>query len=84
MGSAGFPIIFAAVNWANVRLHRQTDSRRWISFLGAVVCVAALVVLLTQTARQQPENLLVVVIMVGLSFAIEFIFRFKTNRQINT
>ena len=50
MGSAGFLIIFAAVNWANVRLYRQTDSKRWISFLGAVVCVAALAVLLTQTA----------------------------------
>lgn len=83
MGSAGFLIIFAAVNWANVRLYRQTHSWRWISFLGAVVCVAALVVLLTQTARQQPQNLLVVVVMVGLSGMIEGLFRQFSDRQID-
>lgn len=83
MGSAGFLIIFAAVNWANVRLYRQTHSWRWISFLGAVACVAALVVLLTQTARQQPQNLLVVVVMVGLSGIIEWLFRRFSVRQID-
>ena len=31
MGSAGFLLIFAAVNAANIRLARQTGSRRWIS-----------------------------------------------------
>lgn len=82
MGSAGFLIIFGAVNWANVRLYRQTQSKRWISFLGAVVCVAALLVLLAQTAKQQPQNLLVVVIMVVLAIGIEFAFCIFSNRSI--
>ncbi len=83
MGSAGFLIIFAAVNWANVRLHRQTNSQQWLSFLGAVVCIAALVVLLAQTARQNPQNLLVIVVMVGLSLVIEWLFRAFSDRQIS-
>ena len=83
MGSSGFLIIFAAVNLANARLHRQTKSRQWISLLGVIVCVAALVILLTQTARQNPQNLLVVVVMVGLAFTIELIYRQFTNRQIH-
>ena len=82
MGSSGFLIIFAAVNLANARLHRQTKSIQWISLLGVIVCIAALVILLTQTARQNPQNLLVVVVMVGLAFAIEIIYRQFTNRQI--
>ncbi len=36
MGSSGFLIIFAAVNFANVRLYKRTNSYRWISFLGIV------------------------------------------------
>ena len=83
MGSAGFLIIFAAVNWANVRLHRQTNSRRWISFLGTVACIAALVVLLVQTAREQPQNLLVVVVMVGLALLVELLIRSKRDRPIS-
>jgi anti-anti-sigma regulatory factor len=34
MGSAGFMLIFAAVNAANAKLARQTGSQRWISVLG--------------------------------------------------
>ena len=41
MGSAGFLVIFAAVNAANAALARQTGSRRWISVLGAVLCLGA-------------------------------------------
>jgi amino acid transporter len=36
MGSAGFLLIFAAVNFANVRLYRQTHSYRWLSLLGTL------------------------------------------------
>ena len=49
MGSSGFLLIFAAVNFANVRLYQETNSRRWISFLGTVACLAAVIVLLFQT-----------------------------------
>lgn len=83
MGSSGFLIIFAAVNFANVRLYQRTNSYRWISFLGTVACLAAVVVLLAQTAQTNPQNLWIVVVMVGLAFAIEIIYRRLTNREIH-
>jgi amino acid transporter len=83
MGSSGFLLIFAAVNFANVRLYRQTHSNRWISWVGTVACLAAVTVLLHQTAQTQPQNLWVVVIMVGLACGIELGYRRVTNRPIH-
>lgn len=83
MGSSGFLLIFAVVNFANVKLHQQTNSHRWISFLGTVACLAAVVVLLTQTAQTNPQNLWIVIFMVVLAFLIEIIYRQFTNRQIH-
>ncbi len=83
MGSSGFLLIFAAVNFANVRLYQRTNSYRWISFLGTVACLAAVIVLLAQTAQTNPRNLWIVVFMVGLSFAIEIVYRQLTNREIH-
>lgn len=81
MGSAGFLLIFAAVNLANVRLYRQTQSCRWISLLGAYLCVAALVVLCVQTAHTDPQALWVMVVMVGLAFGLEVLYCLFTNSE---
>jgi amino acid transporter len=83
MGSAGFLLIFAAVNFANVRLYRQTHSYRWLSLLGTVACIAAVTVLLHHTAQTQPQNLWVVVTMVGLAVVIEVLYRRFTQRPID-
>jgi amino acid transporter len=83
MGSAGFLLIFAAVNFANVRLYRQTHSYRWLSLLGSVACIAAVTVLLYHTAQTQPQNLWVVVAMVGLAVVIEVLYRRFTQRPID-
>ena len=83
MGSSGFLLIFAVVNFANVKLHRQTNSHRWISFLGTVTCLAAVIILLAQTAQTTPQNLWIVVLMVGLAFITEIIYRQFTTRQIH-
>ncbi len=82
MGSAGFLIIFAAVNGANVKLHRTTKSRRSISVLGLVACVGALAVLIWQTAISSPVRLLILVLMTGLAFIAEWIYRRLSGRKI--
>ena len=81
MGSAGFLLIFAAVNGANVVLAEQTRSRRWLSLLGAGLCLGALACLLWQTARSSPGQLSVLFVMAGASLLIETIFRFTTRRR---
>jgi amino acid transporter len=75
LGSAGFLLIFAAVNAANVRRSRETGSRAWISVAGGLACVAALGALVWQTASDTPGKLWVLAILVGLAVAIEGAYR---------
>ncbi len=82
MGSAGFLLIFAAVNIANFRLAVKSNSHRWISLLGAIVCLIALVTLIVHRAIVSLMEPLVLLIMIALSFAIEIIYRRLTSRVI--
>ena len=83
MGSAGFLLIFAAVNGANARLAAQTGSRRWLSLAGLVLCLLALGCLLWQTLTDHPARVLILAGMLGLSFAIEAGFRLATGRELH-
>ena len=82
MGSAGFLLIFAMVNFSNVRLYKETGSKRWLSAVGAAVCLFALGALICQTAVTAPRNILVLVVMLGGAVLIEVIYRAITGREI--
>ena len=82
MGSAGFLLIFAAANAANVRLAEDTESVWQISALGAVACIGALFALLWQTFGTSPGQILVLFAMIGLAFAIEIAYRKLRPREI--
>ncbi|PNX49834.1 MAG: amino acid transporter, partial [Thermoplasmata archaeon M9B1D] len=82
MGSAGFLLIFAAVNAANVKLYKETMSRRWISIFGTMACLVAFMVLLWQRSLSHPSNLILLVVMIGFSFIIEIIYKKITGRII--
>jgi len=74
-GSAGFLLIFAAVNAANVHLARQTRSRRWISGLGVAGCVGAFIAILIEMGGRSPFKLVVLGGLVAASFAGEAVYR---------
>lgn len=82
MGSAGFLLIFTAVNLANARLYRQTQSLRWLSLIGAFFCVTALFVLWATTAQTDPQTLWVMVVMVGLAFGLDVVYCLFTNSSL--
>ncbi len=82
MGSGGFLMIFAAVNVANARLHTETGSSRVLSWAGAVLCVAALAILIWNRWTTSLSEVWVLVIMVGLAFAIEVGYRRLTGRTL--
>ncbi len=71
LGSAGFLLIFAAVNAANARRASRTPNRRWISVVGAAACLIALAALVWQTTTTAPAQLLVLAAMVASAVAIE-------------
>jgi hypothetical protein len=75
MGSAGFLLIFAAVNSANVRHTPHTHSRGWISAAGALACLLAFGALVWQTATTAPAKLWVLAAMLALVVLIEGAFR---------
>jgi amino acid transporter len=84
MGSAGFLLIFAAVNASNARLSSITKSRKWVSILGATTCLAALAVLISERSMTSPGELWVLAIMIGSAFLIESIYRRATGRTIRS
>jgi amino acid transporter len=81
LGSAGFLLIFAAVNSANARHAEHTKSRRWLSGAGTVACLAALGALMRQAWMTGPGQLWVLAAMVALAVAIEGGYR-MAKREI--
>jgi amino acid transporter len=82
MGSAGFLLIFAGVNGANVRLYAKTGSSRWIGGFGVIICLCALGALIWQRVMTLPQELWWLGIMIGLAFAIEAAYRVIAGRVI--
>ncbi len=80
MGSAGFLIIFAAVNLAEAHTARRRGSSVWISVAAVMACVTALAALI---AKSSLESVSVLVAMVALSFGIEATFRKVSGRPIH-
>ncbi len=83
MGSAGFLLIFAAVNLANVKLASKTESRAWISWLGAAACSGALVVLVWHVLTTDAVKVLTLVAMLALSLAAEVGYRMWRGKGID-
>ena len=85
MGSAGFLVIFMAVNIANYRLAKETESKAWISLLATVLCFIALIALCWQTwnSSSTRNQLLVLIGMILTSLLIEVIYRAITKREIH-
>ena len=83
MGSAGFLLIFAAVNGANVALAKDTQSRSSVSLIGVGLCLGALGSLIWQTGNSSPGKLWFLFAMIGASLLIEGSFRVMTGRTIN-
>jgi amino acid transporter len=84
MGSAGFLLLFMAVNVANLRLARETGSHAWISALAALSTAVALVVLCLEVAENPAtrRHLWILVGMIAVSFVIELVYRGITGRAI--
>ncbi len=80
MGSAGFLLIFTAVNYVNFKMHKQTDSNRWISLIGAAVCLVAFAALIWH-GESDIMDLYVLAAMIGGSFLFEVLYRTFTGRK---
>ncbi|MGD8592498.1 MAG: APC family permease [Gammaproteobacteria bacterium] len=82
MGSAGFLIIFAAVNAANVKLAAETGGNRLIASLGFLACLGALAVLVYHTAEDNAHALWIILAMVVVSFLFELVYPRISGRKL--
>ena len=84
MGSAGFLLIFTAVNIANVRLARETNSHAWLSALAALATTFALILLCIKVDENPAtrNHLWILVGMIIASFVIESVYRSITGRKM--
>jgi len=82
MGSAGFLLIFAAVNASNAVLAKKTGSRGWISILGVVLCLSALGSLIWEIGQKTPSHLWILLAMLLLSFLVEGAYRLIKARRL--
>ena len=83
MGSAGFLLIFAAVNGASYRLSVKIGSNKGISIIGSLLCLVALGSLIWLTIRDNPTHILFLAGMVALSVVIEYAYRIIRKREID-
>jgi amino acid transporter len=82
MGSAGFLLIFSAVNLSNAKLSRQTKSKKTISYFGAGLCLGALASLLWQTLISNSEHIWIFIGIIVVSVGIEGLFRLFSKREL--
>jgi len=75
MGSAGFLIVFMAVNIAAFVLRRETGANPVISGTAAVFCFLAFVSLLVREWIHRPENVVFFAVLVAFAFLTEFVYR---------
>ncbi len=84
MGSAGFLLVFSAVNGAAWRLRRRIKSNASIPAIGAVACLTALGVLIWQRVQADPVEVLVLPALVGAAFGVEFLYRRVSGKRRRT
>lgn len=69
-----FLIIFAVVNFANLKLRKKTGSKPYIPLMGLFGCLMALPIIIRHLFLYKPEILLLLGVMFSLMFTLEFVF----------
>ncbi len=84
LGSAVFLIIYGSVNIAHLRLTKTTKANRvviWIAILGDGL---SMIVLIIYTAQKTPGTLIVLILVIILTFILEYIYRLFSKRELKT
>lgn len=82
MGSAAFLLLYAAVNGGHLRVLKQTGANAIVVWLSLLTCLAMFAVLGVYTYQQQPAAVVALVLIASASFAIEWLYRRWTGREI--
>jgi amino acid transporter len=74
-GSSGFLLIFALVNLTNFKLAKKTSSNKYISLIGFILCLIALVALIFQQYESNIIGIYAVIGLLTIAYGVEFLFK---------
>lgn len=82
MGSALFLIIYAGVNFAHLRLYKNTKSNKYIIWLAILGCIFSFVGLIYYILLNSPKTLIILILVLIFSFLIEYLYRRYSKRAL--
>ena len=74
-GSVGFLMIFAVVNYSGFKLSKETDGKKSIPLIGAILCFVAIIALLVQHFSVSQSDVFIALGIIIFSFTIEFVYK---------
>ncbi len=80
MGSAGFLLVYAAVNVGHLRLRSQTGARAWPIVVSVLTCLGLFGVLLRYMIETAPSSAVALAVTLTASLAFEVVYRRATGR----
>ena len=83
MGSAAFLIVYAAVSFGHLRVHRETGARPSILWASLITLLIMFVLLVIYILRNQPAAALALVVTLAVSALIEWSYRRWTDRRLH-
>ncbi len=82
-GSAGFLLIFAAVNAAAFLLRKQIGANGIITFTGLLLCIFSFLVLLLHQFMEEPASVVFFATLLGFSVIIEAVARLVGRKRLS-
>ncbi len=83
MGSAGFLLIYLAVDVGHWRIRRQTGARAWPIVSSAVACLVLLASLVDHMVVTAPSSVVALGIALAASILFEVVYRHRTGRTFH-
>ena len=80
MGSALFLIIYTGVNFAHLKIYKETNANKYIIRLAILGCLFALTVLIYYQIYNSPLKIELLVTLITITFLMEFIYRKYSKR----
>ncbi len=82
LGSASFLIIYCAVNFAHLRLYKETNANPYLIWLSVFGCIFSFVILTYYEIKNSPKTIIVLAAVLVLSFMTEWIYRKYSLRTL--
>jgi len=83
MGSAGFLLVYSAVNVGHLRIRKQTGAKAWPVVASAVTCLSLFVVLVYHMIATAPTSAIALGVTLAGSFVFETVYRRRTGRTFH-